>query len=80
MAGGRNVRTSVRQRVMRGASLGVDEDVGQVVGHGLGVVAFDVDDHGVALLDAQTHDGQDGAGRNGVAAFLGRWSRSGRKR
>ena len=26
MAGGRNVRTSVRQRVMRGASLGVDED------------------------------------------------------
>ena len=55
---------------MRGASLGVDEDVGQVVGHGLGVVAFDVDDHGVALLDAQTHDGQDGTGRNGVAAFL----------
>ena len=79
MAGGRNVRTSVRQRVMRGASLGVDEDVGQVVGHGLGVVAFDVDDHGVALLDAQTHDGQDGAA--GTRCRLPwRWSRSGRKR
>lgn len=80
MAGGRNVRTSVRQRVMRGASLGVDEDVGQVVGHGLGVVAFDVDDHGVALLDAQTHDGQDGAGRERRCRLPWRWSRSGRKR
>ena len=56
MAGGRNVRTSVRQCVMRGASLGVDEDVGQVVGHGLGVVSFDDDDHRDALLDAQTQD------------------------
>ena len=54
-----------------GRSLGVDEDVQQVVCHGFVVGALHVDDHGIALLDAQAHDGQDGACRNRVAAFLG---------
>ena len=50
--------------------LGGEQGLGQGVGNGLGVVSLNGDLHGVTLLNAQSHDGQNRAGGDGCAAFL----------